>query len=124
MDSTERVRNTILGKPTDRQPIYGWVAANLSNELTQAYGSVQAFEDKYEFDAAHLFGGPGCFREEVFNRLRAENDEMTPDLLLDENIYLDPDFVLQVIKTVSFRPFTLKLSESGNFGDIILCGGN
>lgn len=25
MNSTERVRNTILGLPTDRQPIYGWV---------------------------------------------------------------------------------------------------
>ena len=30
MNSTERVRNTILGKPTDRQPIYGWLEANLS----------------------------------------------------------------------------------------------
>lgn len=29
MNSTERVRNTILGKPLDRQPIYGWVEANL-----------------------------------------------------------------------------------------------
>ena len=30
MDSTERVRNTIQGKPTDRQPVYGWVSANLT----------------------------------------------------------------------------------------------
>ncbi|MBP5730290.1 MAG: hypothetical protein J6X19_03710 [Clostridia bacterium] len=95
MDSTERVRNTILGKPTDRQPIYGWVAANLSNELTQAYGSVAAFEDKYEFDMAHLFGGPGYFKEEVFDRLRAENDEMTPDLLVDEDFFSDPDIIDQ-----------------------------
>ena len=95
MDSTERVRNTILGKPTDRQPIYGWVAANLSNELTQAYGSVAAFEDKYDFDMAHLFGGPGYFKEEVFNRLRAENDEMTPDLLVDEDFFSDPDVIDQ-----------------------------
>ena len=95
MDSTERVRNTILGKPTDRQPIYGWVAANLSNELTQAYGSVAAFEDKYEFDMAHLFGGPGYFKEEVFDRLRAENDEMTPDLLVDEDFFSDPDVIDQ-----------------------------
>ena len=29
MNSTERVRNTILGKATDRQPIYGWVYAIL-----------------------------------------------------------------------------------------------
>jgi uroporphyrinogen decarboxylase len=95
MDSTERVRNTILGKPADRQPIYGWVAANLSNELTQAYGSVAAFEDKYEFDAAHLFGGPGSFKDEVFNRLRAENEEMTPDLLVDEDFFSDPDVISQ-----------------------------
>ncbi len=95
MDSTERVRNTILGKSVDRQPIYGWVSANLSNELTQAYGSVAAFEDKYEFDMAHLFGGPGCFKEEVFNRLRAENEEMTPDLLVDEDFFLDPDVIDQ-----------------------------
>ena len=95
MDSTERVRNTILGKPTDRQPIYGWVAANLGNELTQAYGSVAAFEDKYEFDMAHLFGGPGSFKEDVFARLRAENDEMSPDLLVDEDFFTDPDVIDQ-----------------------------
>ena len=34
----------------------------------------------------------------------------------------DPEFVLRTMKTVSFRPFTLKLSESGNFGDIVWCG--
>ena len=33
MNSTERVRNAIFGKPVDRQPIYGWVAANLSREI-------------------------------------------------------------------------------------------
>ncbi len=33
MNSTERVRNAILGKPVDRQPIYGWVAANLFHEI-------------------------------------------------------------------------------------------
>ena len=91
MDGTERVRNTILGKPTDRQPIYGWVSANLSDELTAAYGSVAAFEDKYEFDMSHIFGGPGSFRKEVLERVKAENGEMTPDLLLKEDIFTDPD---------------------------------
>ena len=43
MNSTERVKRTILGQPTDRQPIYGWVAANLSNEINQRWGSVTAF---------------------------------------------------------------------------------
>ena len=91
MDSTERVRRAILGQPVDRQPIYGWVSANLSDELTAAYGSVAAFEDKYEFDMSHLFGGPGAFREDVFDRLRAENGELTPDLLVDEDFFTDPD---------------------------------
>ena len=91
MDSTERVRRTILGQPTDRQPIYGWVSANLTNELNAAYGSVAAFEDKYEFDMSHIFGGPGSFRGDVIERVRRENDELTPDLLLDEDIFTDPD---------------------------------
>ena len=91
MDSTERVKRAILGQPVDRQPIYGWVSANLSDELTAAYGSVAAFEDKYEFDMSHLFGGPGAFRDDVFDRLRAENGELTPDLLVDEDFFTDPD---------------------------------
>ena len=95
MDSTERVRRTILGQPTDRQPIYGWVSANLTNELNAAYGSVAAFEDKYEFDASHIFGGPGSFDGRVFDRLRAENEEMTPDLLVDEDFFTDPDILDQ-----------------------------
>ena len=33
MTGTERVRNTILGLPTDRQPIYGWVAWNLRDKF-------------------------------------------------------------------------------------------
>ena len=91
MNSTERVRNTILGKPTDRQPIYGWVSANLGNEITQTYGSVAAFEDKYEYDMAHLFAGPGAFRGDVLDRLRAENEELSPDILVDEDFFTSPD---------------------------------
>jgi uroporphyrinogen decarboxylase len=95
MNSTERVRNTILGKPTDRQPIYGWVSANLTNQLNDAYGSVAAFEDKYEFDASHIFGGPGSFKGDVLDRLRAENDELTPDILVNEDFFTDPDIISQ-----------------------------
>ena len=91
MNSTERVRNAIFGKPVDRQPIYGWVAANLSREIVAAYGSVETFEDHYEFDMAHLFGGPGAFRWDVITRLREENGELTPDLLLEEDIFTSPD---------------------------------
>lgn len=91
MNSTERVRNAILGGSVDRQPIYGWVSANLSREITAAFGSVEAFEDHYEFDMAHLFGGPSAFRWDLIARLRAENDELTPDLLLEEELFTSPD---------------------------------
>ena len=91
MNSTERVTNTILGKPVDRQPIYGWVFENLRNEITQAFGSVEDFEDHYEFDMAHLFGGPGAFKKGVLDRLTAENEELTPDLLAEEDVFASPD---------------------------------
>ena len=91
MNSTERVRNTILGKPVDRQPIYGWVFFNLKDQITEAFGSVEAFEDKYEFDAAHIFSGISPFNQEVLEKLRAENEELTPDLLLDVDFHTNPD---------------------------------
>ena len=91
MTSTERVRNTLLGKETDRQPIYGWVAENLKNEITEAYGSVAVFEDRYEFDMAHLFGGPSVFSKQQLEKLRRENEELTPDILLEANFMNSPD---------------------------------
>ena len=91
MNSTERVRNTILGLPTDRQPIYGWVLFDLKDQITEVYGSVSNFEDKYEFDAAHLFGGPGSLDMDLIKKIAQENDELTPDLLLDQPILTDPD---------------------------------
>ena len=91
MNSTERVKKTILGLETDRQPIYGWVSANLTDEITEAYGSVANFEDKYEFDCAHIFGGPGAFSKEVLNKLRAENEELTPDIVLESDVFTSPD---------------------------------
>lgn len=94
MDSTERVRRTILGQETDRQPIYGWVAWNLLDGINERYGSVANFEDKYEFDMAHIFGGPGCFEDEKIKELRekvsAAGEEFTPDVLLSEDIYRSP----------------------------------
>ncbi len=95
MNSTERVRNAILGLPVDRQPIYGWVAANLSEQISAQFGSVEAFEDHYEFDAAHLFGGPGAYRKDVLDRVAAENEELTPDLLVEEDFFTDPDDLTQ-----------------------------
>lgn len=80
-----------MGQPVDRQPIYGWVSANLTDELNAAYGSVAAFEDRYVFDMSHIFGGPGAFDRRVFDRLQSDNEEMTPDLLLEEDFFTDPD---------------------------------
>ena len=91
MNSTERVTRAILGKETDRTPIYGWVSANLSNEITAAYGSVAAFEDQYEYDMAHLFAGPGAIHGPLIDKIRAENDDLTPDLLVDQDIFRSPD---------------------------------
>ncbi len=91
MNSTERVRNTILGLPIDRQPMYGWVSANLGQEISAVYGSVEAFEDRYEFDMAHIFGGPSPYRWDVIHKLRRENEELTPDLLLETDIFTSPE---------------------------------
>ena len=71
MNSTERVRNAILGKPIDRQPIYGWVEWNMREKINSRWGSAAAMEDYYEFDAAHIFGGPPCFNNDLFEELRA-----------------------------------------------------
>lgn len=91
MTSTERVRAAILGKSYDRQPIYGWVAMNLAEQINSHWGSVAAFEDQYEFDIAHLFGGPGPFNHGLIGQIAAENGELTPDLLVDQPIFLDPN---------------------------------
>lgn len=84
MLARERVIATIKREPRDRIPIYGWVGANLSNEITEAFGSVRAFEDYYEFDFAHLFGGPGSYDQEKLGEFRNEHAGMiTPRDLLD-----------------------------------------
>ena len=91
MNSTERVRNAILGKPIDRQPIYGWAEWNMKDKINSRWGSTAAMEDYYEFDAAHIFGGPPCFDDKLFEELRAREGELTPDLLVDADIYLSAD---------------------------------
>ena len=91
MNGTERVRNAILGKGVDRQPIYGWVDANLREEITQRWGSVAAFEDHYEFDAAHIFGGPGPHKGDLLQAIKEKEGELTPDLLVDVDFFTSPD---------------------------------
>lgn len=85
----ERVIQTIKhGKP-DRIPIYGWVKANLERQISEVFGSVEAFEDRYEFDYAHLFGGPPTFDEQVLRELRAEGP-IEPKSLIDAPMH-DPN---------------------------------
>ena len=91
MLSRERVIETIRhGKP-DRVPIYGWVTANMTNQINEAFGSVEAFEDKYEFDYAHLFGGPPTYDEQVIRELSASSGGMIePPALLTAQMH-DPN---------------------------------
>ncbi len=54
----ERVIEVIEHRKPDRVPVYGWLKANLEKPIAERFGSVEAFEDYYEFDFAHIFGGP------------------------------------------------------------------
>ncbi len=84
MNSRERVAAVIEGKTADRIPVYGWVKANLGEQISQAFGSVEAFEDKYEFDFAHLFGCPATFHREDLQSIRdAKDGRIEPADLLD-----------------------------------------
>jgi len=80
----ERVIKVINHEKPDRIPIYGWIRANLEKEISEAFGSVEAFEDRYEFDFAHLFGGPGTYSGDKLNKVRQEKGgPITPKDLLD-----------------------------------------
>jgi len=76
----ERVIETIRRRPADRIPVYGWLTANLTPQISEQFGSVAAFEDKYEFDFSHLFGGPGCYVEGAFAQFSGK--PITPAYLL------------------------------------------
>lgn len=91
MLSRERVIQVIEHRRPDRIPIYGWVRANLEKEISAAFGSVEAFEDRYEFDFAHLFGGPRPYPGERLQAMRSElGRPIEPGELLDVPLN-DPD---------------------------------
>jgi uroporphyrinogen decarboxylase len=83
MNSIELVSKTIKGMNPGRTPVYGWVSANLKEVLDKAYGSVEAFEDHYEFDMAHIFGGPGPFGDTELEPIRQKDGEVTPEAFLE-----------------------------------------
>ena len=80
----ERVIRVIQHEAPDRIPIYGWVRANLKEPITEAFGSVEAFEDHYAFDFAHLFGGPPAIEEDALKAMREScGGAIDPPMALD-----------------------------------------
>jgi len=75
MLSRDRVIATIRHQRPDRIPVYGWVRANMTEQITAAFGSIEAFEDHYEFDYAHLFGGPYPYNHDALKQAFGENIE-------------------------------------------------
>lgn len=91
MISRERVWAVIKRQKPDRMPIYGWVFVNLDKQISSVYGSVVAFEDRYEFDYSHVFGGPPCIDQEILDALRTNlGRPIEPADLLDIP-YHDPN---------------------------------
>ena len=68
MKSYELVAQTIRGNNPGRTPIYGWIALNL-DWINSKYKAYTDFEDKYEFDLAHISGGPICFDQKKLMNL-------------------------------------------------------
>ncbi len=86
----ERVITVIEHGVPDRMPIYAWVRANLSEPITERFGSVEAFEDHYEFDFAHLFGGPWCHNRDLKEVREELGGDIEPADLLDVPLH-DPN---------------------------------
>lgn len=70
MLSSERVKAVINHRKPDRIPVYSWASANMGDKITPHFGSVANFEDQYEFDFAHIFGGPPNYEEKALGDLR------------------------------------------------------
>lgn len=80
----ERVIEVIEHRVPDRVPIYGWVRSNLEKQISEAFGSVEKFEDRYEFDYAHIFGGPSSYPGDSLTELReCSGGKIEPRMLLD-----------------------------------------
>jgi uroporphyrinogen decarboxylase len=91
MSPRERVIKVINHEKPDRIPIYGWVSANLGDIINKEFGSVANFEDHYEFDFAHIFGGPGPYSGEMLNELRINKGRPIEPADLMEIPILDPN---------------------------------
>jgi len=96
----ERVIKVINHEKPDRVPVYGWVSANLGDIINKEFGSVANFEDKYEFDFAHIFGGPGPYSGDSLNELRTNKGRTIEPADLMEIPILDPNN-LDAYKSIS-----------------------
>ena len=87
----ERVIQVIKGGKPDRIPLYGWVKGNLTDKLIAGFGTPEGFEDHYEFDLAHLFGGPNPYivDDDYWKRKKA-GEEIEPPEMMDLPL-CDPD---------------------------------
>jgi len=84
LNANKLVRDTILGKNNSTvTPVYGWLFENMRGKIQSEFGSVENFEDKYNFDLAHIFGGPQFCDIEEIERMRNRNIEITPEMFLD-----------------------------------------
>jgi uroporphyrinogen decarboxylase len=90
MNSRERVIAVIEQKKADRIPIYGWLKANLSDQISARFGSVEAFEDVYEFDLAHLFPSLSIYDADIEAYQKECGGSIEPLQLLDLPM-TDPD---------------------------------
>ncbi|MEP7358464.1 MAG: uroporphyrinogen decarboxylase family protein [Anaerolineales bacterium] len=83
MNSRERVLAAIQHRPVDRMPVYAWTEANLKELISAAFGSVEAFEDHYEFDLVHLFAGPYPHPKHVTRPVEGAAASILPQAYLD-----------------------------------------
>jgi uroporphyrinogen decarboxylase len=83
MNSRERVRATIEHRPADRMPVYGWTEGNLAEPIRAAFGSQDAFDDHYEFDLVHLFGGPNPNPASARRAVEGAGESILPPDYLD-----------------------------------------
>jgi uroporphyrinogen decarboxylase len=86
----ERVIDVIEFRKPDRIPVYSWVRSNLTEPISEKFGSIEDFEDQYAFDFAHLFGGPTPYPSEDLKALREQSGAIEPLALLDVKLS-DPD---------------------------------
>lgn len=64
--------------------MFGWVRDNMEDPISAQFGSVDNFEDHYEFDLAHLFGGPERYDSTDLEALRdAKGGVLEPADLLE-----------------------------------------